>query len=153
MKYLIILLLTVLCALFYRLGGAAKTGQWYDFILNTKARDFGCAACLTGGLAILGYAHWTLVLTFGLMFGSLTTYWKKGPDARWFNWALVGLGFSLAVLPTVIVHDLWLGFGIRTFVLTSLVALWSEFVGDAVVEELGRGALIILTLPLLIIGA
>ena len=138
------IIFTFLGALFYRLGGQ----------IQTKARDLGLPAIATVYLLILGLKcpWWAYLLHFGLLFGALTTYWKKkDQDAKWWNWLLTGLGYSLAAIPIAIGTNHWPGFGIRCIVLTTLITFWSEFIGDVNWEESGRGALIILTLPILLI--
>lgn len=142
-KILIIIIAAIVSAVLYRMGGASG----YD----TKYRDVGCSIVLCGCIAYLGALHWTLILCFGLMWGALSTYWKKGPNARWYNWLLTGLGYSLAILPFVIYDGCWIGFLSRTIALSGLVMIWSEVVSNVVWEECGRGALIIITLPLLFI--
>lgn len=128
----------------YRAGGSGK--------FNTKVRDMGVAACVVAWFAASGFLSWELLLVFGLQFGSETTYFKKkGRDAVWWNWVLVGFVTSLAVLPAVIHYGHWVGFGLRVFAQTFLVATWSMMFGDVEWEEGGRGAWQILTLPLLLI--
>jgi len=118
---------------------------------NTKFRDFGVPFVGAGLLALLGF-NWWLILCYGLYFGSMTTYWKKkGTDATWFNWACVGLGFSLAFLPYSIATGHWVGFAIRTFLVTLLIPVWSQNENKAVLEELGRGFITTVTIPLLLI--
>ena len=73
------------------------------------------------------------------------------PDATAKNWFLTGIGYSLAMLPYVISEGLWLGFISRTIVLGALTMIWSELISNDVHEELGRGALLTLTVPLLFI--
>jgi hypothetical protein len=45
----------------------------------------------------------------------------------------------------------WLGFFIRGFVVTAFTTVWRSLIGNAVVEELGSGAIQIITIPLLLI--
>lgn len=139
------IVLSVIAAWCYRAGGSGK----YPFYV----RELGVATCLVLELMLLGYFHWTLILCMGAMYGLTTTYFKKkGTDAKWWNWALVGLAFSIAVLPIVLVYHNWLGFGIRSVVCTALIVLWSEANGNVMWEEGGRGVIPIATLPLLLIG-
>lgn len=101
---------------------------------------------------LLGYIiawHWTLILVFGLTWASLTTYWKRTPTARWWNWLMVGVGISVATLPFIIAEGHWIGFASRTIVLGGATMIWSELNGNAVWEEMGRGFLITATIPLL----
>ncbi len=124
---------------------------------NTKVRDLGIS--LVGvGLLVYLYPHygWKILLsyflTFGLYFGSMTTYWKKkGTDAKWWNWLMTGLGYSLAFLPFAFASGLWLGFALRCVICSILIMIWSEKVGNATVEEFGRGFIATITIPLLLI--
>lgn len=145
LQIIAILILAFLSAVLYRMGGSGK--------FNTKVRDMGCTACLIAALIVLGFTHWSLLLAFGLQFGALTTYFKKkGKDAKFWNWLLVGLAYSLSALPIAFFYHDWIGFFIRTVALSGLIVLWSQLIGKDWLEEGGRGALIILTLPLLLIG-
>ena len=150
MIHIIVWLCASICsAILYRMGGAAG--------YNTKFRDFGVP---TIGLALLLiiYPHYgwkvllSYVLTFGLYFGSMTTYWKKkGTDAYWYNWLFTGLGYSIAFLPFAIVTRHWVGFAIRTIIVVVATTLWSEKISNVVWEECGRGIITTITIPLLLI--
>lgn len=120
------------------------------FMRNTLVRDCGCSliSCLMIGYFIAW--HWTLILVFGLTWGALTTYWKRGHNSHWYNWLMTGAGYSLATLPYVIYDGNWEGFVSRTIMLSGSTMIWSELNGNAVWEECGRGALIVLTIPLLL---
>jgi hypothetical protein len=76
---------------------------------------------------------------------------KPKEDKGWWNWMLVGIALSLAILPLHWAFGHWLGFAIRSIVLTAGITAWSQFQGNAVKEELGRGFLVIFTLPLSLI--
>ena len=133
---------SLLSALLYRFGG--KEGY------HTTLRDVGVPCVLLLAMRQLGMWHWSLIPSALLLFASLTTYWKKkGTDAMWWNWLLTGLGYSLSLLPYVICTGIWINFLIRTLVLTTLVTLWSELIGDVDIEEGGRGFFVIYTLTLL----
>ncbi len=135
---------TILSAILYRMGGASG--------YNTRYRDIGCSLLCSLSLGFFVAWHWSLILVFGLMWAALSTYFKrKGTDAKWYNWMLVGLAFSLATFPFIISQHLWLGFFVRSVLLSGSVCLWSEINGNAVWEEMGRGALIIISIPLLLI--
>jgi hypothetical protein len=152
LEYLLLILFgSVLSAILYRMGGAGKYGQWYAPILNTKWRDFGCPAV---ALTIIGLTyswHWTMILSFPLMFGALTTYWKKSVTAKDKHWIYHGLGVSIALLPTAIHEGFWIGFLLRCLILPVSMMLVTKYLSNPVREELGRGAVIVLTLPLLLI--
>uniref|UniRef100_A0A6H2A501 Uncharacterized protein n=1 Tax=viral metagenome TaxID=1070528 RepID=A0A6H2A501_9ZZZZ len=123
---------------------------------NTKFRDFGIPTVgIIVLLAIGNYTHssgWNIasyIITFGLMFASQTTYFKKkGAEGKWWNWFLVGLANGVALIPYGIIHgQVWEAI-IRTLILAIGITIWSEINDDVVWEEMGRGILIILTLGL-----
>lgn len=139
-----------LSGILYWLGGQEHS--------NTKIRDLGVPIfCVLPIVLMLGLIHsWqssvALLFSTFLLFGSLTTYWKKkGTDAKWYNWSFTGFAYALSITPLVWVDHLWLGGIIRLVVLTGLTCLWSEKIGDDFYEEAGRGFLISTTLPLLLI--
>lgn len=143
MKFFVVLLLSCISSCLYRMGGSAR--------YNTKYRDILCSLISVLAIGYLVAWHWTLFLVFGLTWASLTTYWKAGPKAYWFNWIFTGVGYSVAVLPFCIAEGHWLGFVSRTFILGISTMIWSELNSNAVWEEMGRGALLILTVPILLI--
>ena len=146
LKIIGIICLSIISAITYRMGGSGNYPRW--------TRGAGLAVCVCLSLLILGYHHWTILLCSGATYGLSTTYFKKsGTDANWFNWLFVGLGFSISILPIVLVYGLWIGFTVRTLVCTGLIILWSETNGNAVWEEGGRGTIPVITLPLLLIGS
>lgn len=140
------IILSALAGIAYRMGGSGNYPRW--------TREVGLCVCMNLEMILLGFFHWSLIICTGALYGLATTYFKKkGTDAKAINWFFVGLAFSIAMLPLVLVYHLWIGFAIRTFVCTALVVIWSETNGNAVCEELGRGYIPIATLPLLLIGA
>lgn len=137
---------SVLAGIAYRYGGSSNGIRW--------VREVTAAIALMLVFIVWNHWHWTVILCAGALYGLETTYFKKkGTDAKWWNWLLVGLAFSVAVLPVVLVQHLFIGFIIRTLVCTFLVVYWSESNGNVVCEEFGRGVIPIVTLPLLFIGA
>lgn len=133
----------------YRLGGIGKP-------FNTKIRDFGVP------LVIVGLIHfvfkwqvpwWVHFLSYGLMFGVLTTYWEYwgSDDVEWYEWALTGFFYGLSAILYAWQLNAWIGFGIRVFVLTVFTCVWSVLMKKPRWEEWGRGAGMVVTLPLLII--
>lgn len=137
------LILSVASGVFYRMGGSGNYPRW--------TRQVGICICMAFELMLLGYFSWTIILCIGALYGLSTTYFKKkGTDAIWLNWLLVGVAFSISVLPIVLVYHNYIGFAIRTVVCTALVTIWSQAIGKDVVEEFGRGFIIVATLPLLL---
>lgn len=156
-KFLVVIVASCISSILYRAGGMSKElstkPKWIpEWMRNTRVRDIGCSAvtCLLAGY-LLSW-HWTLILCFGLMWGAISMYWKFGHrNSKWFNWLAVGIGYSVAMLPYVIAEGLWFGFISRTIVLGATTMIWSELIDNDVKEELGRGALITLTMILFII--
>jgi hypothetical protein len=137
-------LLSVAGGIFYHLGGTNKGTLWRDLCVPTIMSIY---------LILTGHFHWSLFLCFGLLYAGLT--WsgkKKGTEGRWYNWAMLGLAYSCAMIPMMWFVGSWAGFFLRTVVLTAWTVGWSEYEGNAVREEFGRGFGIIATLPLLFIG-
>lgn len=119
---------------------------------NTKIRDLGIPFLMVTYFLSNGLYGFWLPLCFILMFGAQTTYFKdKGEDAKWFNWLFVGLAFSFCMSPFVLVFGTWKGFGIRSIIVTGFTLGWSQLIGNADLEESGRGLVQIITLPLLFI--
>ena len=139
--------LALLGGLLYRLGGIGK--PW-----NTKYRDLGVALVAAGCWVLLGGGlSWNLALASLLLFASLTTYWGfvnkwlgKPTDTKyWWNWLLTGLGTGLAYLPLGCSEAFW----IRVGVLGIFTMIWSEMFNSVWTEEIGRGFLIVITIPIL----
>lgn len=144
-KIILWFILSFFSTILYRAGGTNA--------FNTKFRDIGCALCVTLLLMVLGFKSiLPLVFTFGLTFASLTTYFKKkGQPAKLWNWVLVGLAFGLAAFPYAFATGHWIGFAIRTIFLVFTVSIWSDKIGDVILEEAGRGFLITASVPFLLI--
>lgn len=153
------ILLSLICgaasAVLYRMGGMGGEGRlkypnlpkWF---FDSKIRDLGLPTLMTAYYLSTRQLHWSLFICFMLMFGSLTTYWKrKGSDAKWFNWLFTGLGYSICMLPFAISSGHYWGFIIRCLVVTATTVLWSQLIGKDWLEEGGRGFIINSTLWLI----
>lgn len=133
-----ILLQAIIGGVLYRLGGYGKPfASWY--------RDWLIPLLLFWALPF----NWALIPCYALMGGALSAYW--GLDEMKWGFFAHGLGLSICMLPYALMTQHWLGFGIRTIVLTASITLISEFMDIDWLEEGLRGAVIILTLPLLMI--
>ena len=146
----IIAVLAIINGVFYRMGGS---GNYPRFM-----RPLGIGILTALSLFILLGFHfdWKFLVgvlaSAGASAGLSTTYIKKkNMDAKWYNWLFVGIALSLALLPIAYADHLWLGFILRTVCLSPAIMLWSQTIGDAVLEENGRGFLHIMTLPLLLV--
>lgn len=131
------IILIVASAVLYRMGGADG--------YNTKFRDLGCPTAAVVSALIIGLRHWSLIISFGLLFGAMTTYWKrKGEDARWYNWLMTGFMYAMAFLPVVWLLSRFEAFIYFTAFLSIATMVWSEMVSDVIWEECGRGAILII---------
>ena len=148
-----IILLSLLSALFYRLGGWGNEGRVAfphipKWVFDTKARDIGCAIVCFISTIVIGVhaAWWVHLIAFLLLFGALTTYWDSvfGHD----NFYMHGLMCGLAYFPYMFVCSplLW---GVRAFLLMLLMGFWSRVIGKDWLEEGGRGFLLPITLLLI----
>lgn len=150
-------LLIALSGILYYIGGASKeeckkvlpfVPSWF---VDTRARDAGCPACAITILGLLFGWHWSLILVYGLMWLALSTYWKKkGDDAKWYNWLMTGFAYGLAFILYVwnYQHN-WFGLVLLIVFITYTTMWWSELCDGVIIEASGRGALIILLIPLL----
>jgi len=106
---------------------------------DTKWRDIGVPliTCTTYGI-VHGWS-WLLLPTFGLMFGSLTTYWDWlfKDDNFWFSGLIVGLSTLLLSWQLALIKAgvLCLAWGLWHLYHPSKVWKWD----GAQVEEFGRG--------------
>lgn len=119
-----ILPLGLLSGLFGRMGGAAKSNKWYDFLINTKARDVGCSIiytlCLWLKFGMFLKFWWVYVIVFGLTWGALATYWDFlfKFDNLWFSGFVVGL----CALPALfIISGFWWYLALRSI---ALAVIW-----------------------------
>ena len=142
----------------YRIGGSAL-----NVPLKTKFRDWGVPAVgvyvLVQMLAITSWWYYAALVGFFLAsFGSLCTYWDHWgtDDVQWYEWTLTGFVMGLAALPIAIYTGRYIGFTIRTLILTVFMpfsnklqfkVFWDKTDG----VEGSRGFLFIATLPLLLI--
>lgn len=76
--------------------------------------------------------------------------YQKATDVNWIGWMTTGLFYSLSMLPYVLLYTQnYMGFIYRLVIVTVFTTIWSESIGKDWLEEGGRGAVIIATLPLL----
>lgn len=141
----LIIFLSIVSAALYRLGGIGKP-------FDTKYRDFGTPLCALIILILCspGFS-WKLAgalsLSLGLMFGSMTTYFKrKGKNVQFINWVFVSIAFSLSILPYVIVTGEWFAFALRSVSLIVALPLACQLIGWDDLEEGCRGFLFSITL-------
>lgn len=140
-------------AIFYRYGGMSSKEA--GFKVNTKIRDLGVPAISLIWMFIYAPAFpWYIhFISFGLLFGSLTTYYDSlfGHDNFWFHGFMIGLAY----LPYAISTGDWVSLIIRAVILSVVMGGLNYIVNKlmlpfrAWIEELTRGAVIILTLLLM----
>jgi hypothetical protein len=156
MKVIIITILaSLLSGTLYRFGGAAKKGDKWDWLRWSKTRDWGCPLIVLGMTFLFGFGASTVwylhLISFLLAWGALTTYWDDifGYD----NFYVHGFMIGLAFLPYVYSMDptAWVWFLARAGVMGVFMGLWCDFNDNDIVEEVGRGAIITATVPMLLI--
>jgi hypothetical protein len=150
-------LATILCSLAYRFGGCSKEEgkekyPWApEWLFRSWVRDCFCSLIPTiWALAFLpGAPWWCYLLSFGLGWATLSTYWDFlfGSDNYWVHGLMIGLAFA----PVSIATGHWLGLIVRPLSLAVLMGGISAIFGSVDIEELGRGASIGATLPLAIL--
>ena len=135
------LIATVLCGLLYRAGGIGKP-------FNTKFRDLGVPLVCLGYIIFIlePQAWWVHLISFILLFGALTTYLDK--IFKKDNFYAHGFICALSYLPYAINTGHYTGFFIRLAIVTLFMGWWCEVNSNDVVEETGRGGVILATLPL-----
>jgi len=151
MRWVLLILLSITCAILYRLGGASKQAREKEFpwlpFKPWKSRDVWSNACVIAGLYVVGInaPWWAVFVSFGLMWGALSTYWDE--VFEYDNHYAHGFGIGLAMAP-VMFFDEPVALGIRVILITILMGVWSKLLGNATWEELGRGFVMPLTLAL-----
>ena len=141
------IILTIVLAAFagwsYREGGSSHgIGRWM--------RQAGMMVTMGFGLLLwFGWSPWIL-LSAGACWAESTYFKKKGTDATFVNWCLVGLVFALIPLPVVwATGKHWLWFWLSSVVIVPLVGCWCVVMSNVQWSEGGRGAMQILRLLLL----
>ena len=132
MILLVTVLFTILSAFLYRVGGMSKEEAqekvpWLPlWFVNTRARDIGCSVLSVSWMWFFyqPVPWWVYLISFGAMWGMLTTYWDFlfGYD----NFFMHGAGIAFAFIPFAIVSGGWLGFGIRFISLALTMGIWSK---------------------------
>lgn len=131
----------ILAAWSYRDGGSSKGQRWI--------REVGVGLAEVIAITILFGWNWWSLLILGTVWVE-TSYFKTKPDAKWYNWALVGLSFALVPLPQVIADGhIWVGFIARTVFIVPFITTWRTFVGNVQWQEGVSGGIQILSLLLM----
>jgi len=151
MGILIIAISCVISATLYRAGGMSQESTakpaWIPLWMRKSwVRDGLCPLVLLGAvIALFGLKidyWWAYLLTYGLSWGALSTYWDfiTGDD----NFYLHGLGCSLATIPLLWCEVPWWIILLHGIVCTVGMGLWSSYTDTDWLEEKGRGVLFVL---------
>ena len=145
-----VIIAAIISGVLYRLGGAAKKGDWLDILRNTKTRDLGCPL-VSLILMLMFHAHvawWIHAAAFLFMFGACTTYYDKifGYD----NYYAHGAMIALAYFPYAIMTGAWIPLIARIIILGFTMGYLCANTENDIIEETGRGALIQLSLLIIL---
>lgn len=153
----------ILSGILYHIGGCGndgiKTYPWLPKVLfgriNSKIRDWGCSIIsllFVSPHGLSWQAVGAYISIFLLSWGALSTYWKKGADCKWYHWLLHGVAIGLAFLPATFI-DLSLILIFSRAIILGVLMMWiSQKTKNVAIEEIGRGALIILTEIIFLVG-
>lgn len=136
----------IVCGLLYRLGGIGKP-------FPTRLRDLGIPIVFLGIMFFHGMWTWWALLAAVLLLGALSTYWDWlfGEDNLYFH----GFACGLAMLPLCFAGVSLREIGIYSICLSLVMGLLNTVCNkfhvkhSDWVEEIGRGMIIRLALPLL----
>lgn len=154
------LIAIVISGLLYRCGGMGKEPtarpKWIPIWLRRSwVRDWLCPLFVYGALLLFWlpsfWWQWLMViLCYPLLGGALSTYWDWlfGFDNYWF----AGLMCGVTAFPLIFCGFPWWIILIRAILVGVLWGLWCKYQGTDWVEEMGRGAIIILTIPVLVVS-
>jgi hypothetical protein len=147
MKILLLIIVAIISAVLYRMGGYGKP-------FNTKFRDFGCPLCFIGASLLwwhpIDLQGWLIYIpVFGLMFACMCTYWDKifRYDNFWFTCFMYGI----ATFPLYWAGLHW--YSILIYAVANAVIGGGISVATKIdwLEEGARGASLIILTPLLLI--
>lgn len=138
--------LSILAGGLYHLGG-----QWQKMF---RRAGLPILCYIPALLILFGLSGWILyILSAGLLSLALTTYHDYlSPDGKretWLCWLVTGLCYGLASLPLIWAGINWYAIIGRAIVLAGLTTWISERSGKVLTEEFWRGAIILLTIPIL----
>lgn len=147
-KIILILLLSLLSGLFYHISGLGVDGKkkypklpiW---LFARQWRRSGCMLLDTISILIwwqpnILYGWYLLILSMGLTYGAITTYWDTlfGFDNHWFH----GFGIGLSRIPLIWAGKIWWTILVRAIVLAILMGWVSAASKKDWKEEIGRGS-------------
>ena len=146
---MVILLLSIISSCLYRLGGAGKTGDKWDFARKSAVRDWVIPLIIILAFLSKGLYHWSLWLCYPLLGAALSSYEYFLPDdpkKTWKNWCLHGFMIALSLIPWCLFMGHWNYFLIRLVILPALITAWTLLCPSPKWDELGRGFFIVATL-------
>jgi hypothetical protein len=146
---------TGVSAILYRAGGMSKEDtanpKWIPkFMRRSWVRDWlipffalGILWLLTGKLSVL------YISCYALMGLATSTYWEHlfKKHNFYFHGFMIGLG----IIPLIWVGIHWYSIVIRAIIMALSMGLWCKWQSNDVAEEMGRGAIITATIPLLLL--
>jgi hypothetical protein len=145
----LVIIMSILGGLFYRLGGLGKP-------FSTLYRDLGVSGIIVAEMCLRTRINpivgLVLLVCWGLMYASLTSYRYFLPKPKDYNglyYSLHGFMISFACFPFALLTHHWLGFGLRCVVCAAGVGLWSHLISNDTAEESGRGFILCISTPLL----
>lgn len=152
---LIVLISSIISAILYRLGGIG--GKYF----KSWMRDWVIPVLAYGGMLFfwhptIWYGWLMFLLAILLTGGALTTYWDKlfgNIDNFYMHGGMVGLG----AIPFAFVGLHWWAILIRAIILCISMGLINKYVNkwnipcSDWIEELSRGFLILITIPILLL--
>jgi hypothetical protein len=151
------ILVILLCALTYRLGGmskkeGAKKLPWIpQWLISSWVRDCFCSI-LSVLWMFINYPHvpwWIYLVSIGATWGMTSMYWKKlfGETNYWFHGFMIGFAF----IGFPIFTGYWMAWIVRCLILAILCGGISVLSGNVDVEEYGRGGSIGITLLIMLL--
>lgn len=158
---LIVFLASLVSAYLYRAGGLGPVPVlWWmpQWIRHSWVRDWLCPVVMCVVLGLIYQWTWWLFLCYFLCAAALTTYWdfvpfNHGEDNLYMHGAFIGL----ACFPLCFVGVQWWAMIVRLCILgigMGQLNYWANkkhWPYSDWIEELSRGALIVATLPILLI--
>lgn len=157
MIWIWLILLSVVCGIAYRMGGCGPADLqsewgWIPAPIRNfpKKRDVGCNLVMLGAALLVSCKGpwWAWLLSFGLIWASLSTYWDFlfGHDNHFMHGFMIGL----SLLPLMIFTGSTGLYFVPVF-LCATMGVWSKVNGNATIEELGRGFFMPISLGLVVL--
>ena len=143
-----IAILAIISAVLYRVAGMG------GFPNAKLIRRLGCPLVFLWAIWLKGFSLAYLGVYMGILalsYAAMSTYhdYLNNGDENWVCWLMTGFVYGLAAFPLVWIGVAWHLILIRAVVLSLATMLWSEWINWDILEGGGRGALYILTVPIL----